>query len=83
MVGKNLPIILISINEGMHARIKNSNKCCKICEKSLVNMKVGDLLLRKTAGRSFVAHVDCGISKNWITKKQFDKLYLPLVSLRK
>ncbi len=78
-----MPIVVILLNESMYARIQNDGRKCKICEKSLVKLKVGDPILRKTAGKSLIAHIKCGIEKNWITKSDFDKLYLPLVSMTK
>jgi len=78
-----LPIIVILLNESMYARIQNNDRKCRICQKSLVKMKVGDPILRKTAGKSMIAHIECGIEKNWITRSDFDKLYLPLVSFTK
>ena len=75
-----MPVKVVKINENMLTRIIKHNKICGICREPLNTMKIGDLILRKTAGKSKIAHVDCGIQKNWITKEDVDKVYLPLVT---
>jgi len=65
---ENLPIRVIEINLGIKINIDKLKRRCKICNESLVGMKIGDPIIKKTSGRVFLAHVGCGIDKNWIEK---------------
>jgi len=45
-----------------------------------MNVKVDDYIARKHTRKSRYAHLKCAIRKNWIEKKDIEKLYLVPIS---
>jgi len=70
---KKLPIEINQVTEYLYARIGNSH--CWLCFNPM-NVKIGDYIARKHTRKSRYAHIPCAIQKNWIEKKDIDKLYL-------
>lgn len=72
-----MPIEINQVTEYLLSRIGDTN--CWLCFKPM-NVKVDDYIARKHTRKSRYAHLKCAIQKNWIEKKDIEKLYLAPVS---
>lgn len=68
-----MPIEINLVTDYLFARIGDSN--CWLCFEPM-NVKIDDYIVRKHTRKSRYAHIPCAIQKNWIEKKEIDKLYL-------